>query len=99
MSPQLSEISKLLYALNDRVGQPQDRDCSETSAPLQSHHDDSDGSESDSANRTELEAGSPSSTSDFPKFDLSDLSEGSELDNDEDACKDNVANFFVSDDK
>lgn len=76
-----SGILKLLYTLNDRVGQLEDRDCSGTSAPLQSYHAENDDSQSDSANRTEQEAGPAKSASDFPKFDLC---EELELDDDED---------------
>ena len=65
-----SGILKLLYTLNDRVGQLEDRDCSGTSAPFQSHHAENDDSQSDSANRTEQEAGPAKSASDFPKFGL-----------------------------
>lgn len=42
------KFPKLLNTQNERVGQLEDRDCSRTSAPLQCHHDDNDGSESDS---------------------------------------------------
>ena len=96
VSAQMSGILKLLYILNDRVGQLEDRDCSGTSAPLQSHHDDNDNSQSDSANRREQEASPAKSASDFPKFDLC---EELELDDDEDVWEDDFANFFVSDDK
>ena len=69
----MSGMLKLLYTLNGRVGQLEDRDCSATSAPLQSHHDNNDDSQSDSANRTEQEAGPAKST--FQRFDLSEESE------------------------
>ena len=77
----MSGMLKLLYTLNGRVGQLEDRDCSGTSAPFQSHHAENDDSQSDSANRTEQEAGPAKSASDFPKFDLC---EELELDDDED---------------
>ena len=78
------------------MGQLEDRDCSRTSAPLQCHHDDNDGSESDSgiAPIERSKKPVPLSTLNFPKVDLS---EGSELDDDLDVCEDDPANFFVSD--
>ena len=89
VSAQLSEISELLYALNDRAGQLEDRDCSGTSAPLQSHHYGNDDSESGSASPAR-------STSDFPIFSLSARLE---LDNDDEVCADDFARVFISDDK
>ena len=82
---------KKCCTLNDHIGHLENRDCSGTSVPLQSHRDDNDDSESDSTSWVEKEASPSKSTPDFPNFDLY---EGSDLEEDEDVCKNDFTMSF-----